>query len=515
MKFNIIIGGKAGQGPNFITEILAKALIKEGFFVFYTRDYGSLIRGGHNFNQLTFSENPVFSNLSQIDVLVCLDEKTREIHEKNLAKKAIVIKFAEGKGNMFYAGMLFKLLGINFKALAEQLEEIERFEENLKDAKEGFKKENRKIKLKKPAKKNNLSLMNGSQAMAKSAVKSGLDFYYAYPMTPATPVMMELGQMQLDEDNKHKVIEMENEIAVALAGIGSSCVGKLAMAGTSGGGFDLMTESLSFAGMAEIPMVFYLSQRPGPGTGVATYTSQGDLNMALHSGHGEFSRLVFAPGDNEEIVRLTNNAFYLSQKFRIPAIIMMDKHLAESKSMFNEKKILNSLREIKSSVKKSERFNSYEHDLKKDNLATEDAKIIQANFERRMQKQLEINKETNKFEMWKGYGNENSGTLLLGWGSTKGAVLDVLENCNTQVNAKFIQILFMEPFPTEDIKREIAKANKVIVIENNSTSPLSRLIAEKTGFFCDDKNKILRYDGRPFFSDELAEEINKRLKEKK
>jgi 2-oxoglutarate ferredoxin oxidoreductase subunit alpha len=262
-------------------------------------------------------------------------------------------------------------------------------------------------------------------------------------------------------------------------------------------------------------MVFYLSQRPGPGTGVATYTSQGDLNMALHSGHGEFSRLVFAPGDNEEIVRLTNNAFYLSQKFRIPAIIMMDKHLAESKSMFNEKKILNSLREIKSSVKKSERFNSYEHDLKKDNLATEDAKIIQANFERRMQKQLEINKETNKFEMWKGYGNENSGTLLLGWGSTKGAVLDVLENCNTQVNAKFIQILFMEPFPTEDIKREIAKANKVIVIENNSTSPLSRLIAEKTGFFCDDKNKILRYDGRPFFSDELAEEINKRLKEKK
>jgi 2-oxoglutarate ferredoxin oxidoreductase subunit alpha len=262
MKFNIIIGGRAGQGPNFITEILAKALIKEGFFVFYSRDYQSLIRGGHNFNQLTFSDKPVFSNSSEIDILVCLDDATKQIHEKNLSKKAVIIKFTEGSGNMVYAGMLFKLLGIKFKLLEEQLEEIERFEENLKDAKEGFKKEKRSLKLKRPPKNNNLVLMNGSQAMSRAAVKSGLDFYYAYPMTPATPVMMELGQMQLDEDNKHKVIEMENEIAVALAGIGSSCVGKLAMAGTSGGGFDLMTESLSFAGMAEIPMVFYLSQRP-------------------------------------------------------------------------------------------------------------------------------------------------------------------------------------------------------------------------------------------------------------
>jgi 2-oxoglutarate ferredoxin oxidoreductase subunit alpha len=515
MKFNIIIGGRAGQGPNFITEILAKALIKEGFFVFYSRDYQSLIRGGHNFNQLTFSDKPVFSNSSEIDILVCLDDATKQIHEKNLSKKAVIIKFTEGSGNMVYAGMLFKLLGIKFKLLEEQLEEIERFEENLKDAKEGFKKEKRSLKLKRPPKKNNLVLMNGSQAMSRAAVKSGLDFYYAYPMTPATPVMMELGQMQLDEDNKHKVIEMENEIAVALAGIGSSCVGKLAMAGTSGGGFDLMTESLSFAGMAEIPMVFYLSQRPGPGTGVATYTSQADLNMALHSGHGEFSRIVLAPGDNEEAMRLTNNAFYLSQRFRIPAIIMMDKHLGESKSMFNEKKIINALREIKSSIKKGERFNSYEHDSKKDNVATEDAKIIKANFERRMQKQLEINKESKKFEMWKGYGDENSGNLLLSWGSNKGAILDVLQNCNTQVDAKFIQILFMQPFPIEDIKREIEKANKVIVIENNSTSPLSRLIAEKTGFMIEEKNKILRYDGRPFFSDELAEEINKIINGKK
>jgi len=102
------------------------------------------------------------------------------------------------------------------------------------------------------------------------------------------------------------------------------------MIGTSGGGFDLMTESLSLCGMAEVPLVFYLAMRPGPSTGVATYTSQADLNLALYSGHGEFPRIVLAPGDPKEAIELTNQAFYFSQKFKIPSIIVSDKHLAES-----------------------------------------------------------------------------------------------------------------------------------------------------------------------------------------
>jgi len=511
MRCEILVGGKAGQGPNILSEVVAQGLISEGYFVFYSRDYQSLIRGGHNFNLVSFSDNPIYSNSSKADILVCLDENSEKIHAKDVSKNGTAIKFIQGKGNMFYAGVLFKLLGIDFKILKSELNALSRLEENLKDAKEGFEAEKRTLDLVKPKVKSHfLSLINGSRATALSSIKSGLDIYYAYPMTPATPLMMELGQMTLEKNAKHKVIEVENEIAVALAGIGSSVVGKRVMVGTSGGGFDLMTESLSFAAMTEVPLVFYLSQRPGPGTGVATYTSQGDLNMALHAGHGEFFRMVVAPGDNEDCVKLANDAFYFSHKYRVPSIILIDKHLGESKFMFDEKAALGKIKEIKSSVKGGERFNSYESDKKLDSVATEDADVIRTNFEKRIRKVKYIEKEAERFEQIKIYGNSNSRNLIISWGSTKGAILDAISD--GKLDVKFVQVLYLNPFPAKEIKDLIGKAKNVIVVENNSESPLSRLIAEKTGFIIEDKNKILRYDGRPFFSDELAEEIRRKVK---
>lgn len=529
-RFEILIGGKAGQGPNILTEVLSQALINTGYFVFYSRDYESLIRGGHNFNMLSFSDKPIYSNSSKIDVLVSLDDNTKKKHSGNLNKGAIVVEFAQGKGNMYYAGVLFKILGLDFKMLEEELKKLKKFEENVKDAKEGYDVEKRNLKLEKPTNKNkSLVLMNGSEATAISALKSGLDIYYAYPMTPATPLMMELGTMVAESSSPRgsamsgrKVVEVENEIAVALAGIGSSVMGKRVMVGTSGGGFDLMTEAMSFAAMAEVPIVFYLAQRPGPGTGVATYTSQGDLNMALHAGHGEFFRMVVAPGDNEECMKLTNDAFHFTHKYRIPSIVLIDKHLGESKAMFDEKV---NIKEIKSNVKSGERFNSYESDKKQDNIATEDAAVIKSNFEKRMANVKDIENEAKEFEQIKIYGNTRKGVpsigdssnlknitgkapqnLIISWGSTKGAILDALN----EVDAKFVQILYMNPFPAKKIEDEIKKAKKVVVVENNSESPLSRLITEKTGVIIE--NKILRYDGRPFFVDELVEELRRKMK---
>lgn len=510
MRCEILIGGKAGQGPNFLSELVANALLKEGYYVFYSRDYQSLIRGGHNFNLVSFSDSPVFSNASKVDVMVCLDENTKNVHKSDLKKDAIVVDFVRGKGNTYFAGVLFKILEIPFSVLETELKNYGKFEENLKDAKEGYSHNGRTLKVKIRKTGHKLDLLNGSEATAFSALKSGLDLYYAYPMTPATPLMMELGTMQLDKSTKHKVIEVENEIAAALVGVGSAVVGKRVMVGTAGGGFDLMAESLSFIAQAEVPIVFYLAQRPGPGTGVATYTSQGDLNMALHAGHGEFFRLVVAPGDNEESVKLTNDVFYFSHKYRVPSIVLTDKHLGEGKSLFDKEKSLKSIKEIKSNVKVGERFNSYEHDKKLDKIATEDAAVIRLNFDARMKKVGEIEKEAQKFEQIKVYGNKNSKNLILSWGSTKGAILDALNE--NKIDAKFVQVLFMNPFPTKQILAELKKAKRVLVVENNSESPLGRLVAEKTGFLIEDKNKILRYDGRPFFSDELAEEIKRRLK---
>src|SRR3990167_9040830 len=100
MRLNILFGGQAGQGPNLLTHTLGEVLVKLGYFVFYSRDYQSLIRGGHNFNVLTFSDELVYSNDYWIDILVALDEKTEKIHKKSLKKDGVVLK--GHKENMYY-----------------------------------------------------------------------------------------------------------------------------------------------------------------------------------------------------------------------------------------------------------------------------------------------------------------------------------------------------------------------------------------------------------------------------
>ncbi len=496
MRLNIVFGGQAGQGPNILTHLLGESLVKQGYYVFYSRDYQSLIRGGHNFNVLTFSDNLVNSNNKEIDVLVALDENTKKIHEKDLKKDAVVL---EGKHeNMYFAGRLFKVLGLDFKILDNELKDLKkRYKENIAEAKKGYADAKAHIKLVKPIKKNS-NFASGTEGIANGAIKSGLDIYYAYPMTPATPVLGELAQAQ--DANNFLVLELENEISVINASIGSAITGAKTMIGTSGGGFDLMTEALSLAGMANVPLVVYLAQRPGPASGVPTYTAQGDLNIARHAGHGEFNRLVLAPGDPKECEELTSQAFYFSQKHKIPVIVISDKHLAESFYTMTEKPVITKSQK----TTKLMRYNSYEQD--KTGAATDNPGIIKANFDVRIKQSLEIEKQASKFEQYKIYGKKNSKNIIVGWGSTKGAILDSMQD----LDCKFIQIKYIEPFPKQVVKE--LRGKNIILVENNATGQLGSLIAEKTGIFIDGKNKVLRYDARPFLCNELNAEIKKRLK---
>ena len=221
--------------------------------------------------------------------------------------------------------------------------------------------------------------------------------------------------------------------------------------------------------------------------------------MALNFGHGEFPRTVAAPGDPKEAQEITNEAFYLSQKFKIPSIILGDKHLAESYYTLEEE----------SSIKKVEnttqliRYNSYE----KDNIgsATENAQIIKANVDRRLRKTQEIKKEVEKFPRFSVYGETDSMNVVVSWGSTKGAILDAIKD----LDVEFLHIKYLEPF-SDGIKENLLRKN-IILVENSSTGQLAGVISKHTGMFIQDKNKILRYDGRPFLADELRKEIEKRL----
>jgi 2-oxoglutarate ferredoxin oxidoreductase subunit alpha len=497
MRINVLFGGQAGQGPNILTQILGRALVKQGYYVFFSRDYQSLIRGGHNFNVLTFSEQPVYSNDSKMDIIIALDENTEKLHEKELKERGVILKGS--RENMYYAGRLFKLLCLDFSILEKELKQLEkRYEENIIEARKGYDEEKQEVCKVIFRNVENPSFMNGNQGISEGAIKSGIDIYYAYPMTPATNVLGELAEKQIEKNIL--VLEIENEIAVINAAVGSSITGAKTMIGTSGGGFDLMTESLSLVGMAEVPLVIYLASRPGPSTGVATYTGQGDLQMARYSGHGEFNRLVLSPGDPKECEELTSHAFYFSQKFKIPAIIISDKHLAESFYTLAEKPIITHS-EKSTSLK---RYNSYEKD--EFGSATENPGIIKKNVENRIKKKKEISEEAKKFPQYNLFGKRDSKNVIVSCGSTKGAILDAIKD----LDVKFIQVLYIEPFPFPEIKKELF--GNLILIENNATGQLGDIIAEKTGIFIEDKNKILRYDGRPFLADELREEIWRRMK---
>ena len=504
MRFNVLIGGKAGQGPNLLAHTLGRVLVRRGMYVFYSREYESVIRGGHNYNVITFANEPVYSNDNKIEVLVALNEESIGLHKDKLHKSSVIIKGnEENDSNMHLAGKLFKILGIEFELLDEELKIIKKkYEENATEAKKGYDEAEKKFDLPESIQsKGKLSFKNGSMGIADGAIGGGLDVYYAYPMTPATPLMGELAGNQLEYN--HIVIELENEIAVANAGVGSAIIGAKTMVGTSGGGFDLMTETLSLTGMAEVPLVFYLSQRPGPATGVATGQAQGDLNIARHSGHGEFPRIIIAPGDAKEAEESASEAFYFSQKFKVPSIILSDKHLSESFYTIEGEPELT----FSNKTTSLGRYNSYEKNS--EGSFAEDPKIVSQNVKNRINKIWEIEREAKNFEQYKIYGNKKSENVILAWGSTKGAILDAIKWDN--INAKLIQIVYIEPFNHESLWEELLGKN-LILIENNSTCQLGQLIKEKTGFNVAPRNRITRYDGKPFLRDELSLEIRRRLK---
>ncbi len=506
MRLSVLIGGKAGQGINKISQIISDVMSKYGYYTFNYRDYPSIIRGGHNFNVLVISDEEVSSHESKIDFILAMDDISAKIHKKELNKKGLIIDYKEFKDlginiNVALSGAFIKILGFEEKVLIDEIRKQFKTKESVAAALKGYNSQKKIYSLKKL--KNKIKVMSGSKAVAQGAINSELNFYIAYPMTPATNVMHELAARQVE--NNFIVFQPENEIAVVNSALGASYTGAKTMIGTSGGGFDLMSEGLSLQGISEVPLVVYLAARPGPGTGVPTYSTQADLNIALKAGHGEFPRVVVAPGDPKEAIEKTNEAFYLAEKFGCLSIVLSDKHLAESEFSFSGKinKPLKVSVKRKVPGKKIVKVSSYEHD--KFGNTTENPKIVKKNQEDRLKKYSKIKKEAKRFEMYKIHGKKNSKKLVVGWGSTKGVILDAIKN----TDYKFLQILYLMPM-SEDIKKEILKAKKVVLVESNLTGQLGRFIREKTGVKIE--KRILKYDSRPFKSDELKKKLEKVLK---
>jgi len=263
-------------------------------------------------------------------------------------------------------------------------------------------------------------------------------------------------------------------------------------------------------GQSEIPLTLYLATRPGPSTGIPTYTAQDDLNLSLNAGHGDFPRIVVVPGDPLECLEKTNEAFYLAEKFSALSIILSDKHLAESEFSINKKPNKTLSVQVKRKIPGRDfiKTSSYEHIHNDSAETTENIKIAQKNVEYMQKKFQRIENEIqlSKYQPVKIYGNEKSKNLVISFGSTKGAILDAIKN----INCAFLQILYLKPL-SRKIKK-IIKGKNLIVVEQNITGQLAKLLQQEFGINISEKNKILKHDGRPFASDELEKEIRRRIR---
>lgn len=510
MRYNILIAGSAGQGINEISNILGKSFAFAGYFVFNYREYESRITGGHNFNILSISDEKINSYEKEFDFVIALNTGAVENHRKFMKKNCVVIASQNYKinnlvkieienkkiENVYYAAALFKIFGFEKEILKNFINKIFRgkqiLEEDLSAVDRVYEKD---FKINLGLKKNGKPkyFFTGAEIIGIASIESGLQVYFAYPMTPATSLLSFFAKNQ--EKYNYIVYQPENEIAVANAGLGSSFSGAISMIGTSGGGFDLMTEALSMQGQAEIPLVVYLAQRAGPSTGVPTFSMQSDLNVALYGGHGEFPRIVVAPGDLEESYRLTKEIFYLSEKYKSLGIILTDKHLAESSfTIENLKEYKINLPKIKKILGKDlVKTSSYEHD--ENGNTTENPEIIKKRFDTRLKKWEEMKKEISKLQTYSVYGTGKK--VLIGTGSVKGAVIDALKNLG---DWKYIQINYLMPFA--NIEKEI-KGKNIFVIEENSTGMLADLIQKNFGIKIEGKHRILKYDARNFTASEI------------
>lgn len=572
MDITIRIGGEAGQGLQFIGSALGKIFSRSGLHVFTHQDYMSRIRGGHNFYQIRVADHPIHCSKEQIDILLALDENTIDVHREFLTGNGIIL-YDEGLTkkshpeeqfvNIPFVGLTEQLnlapimansaaigailggLGLGLDIFSDVIAGLlgkkgpEVVESNLSVARAGTNFVQESVDWPDhlhcgEAGSTPLMLVNGSQAIGLGALVSGCKFYAAYPMTPSTGIMIYLAS----KAKKYGLIleQAEDEIAAINMALGASFGGVRAMTGTSGGGFALMTEGLSLAGITETPIVIAEAQRPGPATGLPTRTEQGDLLFVLHGGHGEFPRVVFAPGTPEQAVHLTNKAFDLAEKYQIPAIIQSDQYLADSEWTFEQidrtHLVLHDYRDH-ASDENDDQYQRYrlnesgisplaipgksaklvvvdsdEHDA--EGHIIEDAATRITMVEKRWEKKWPALKAEISPPLFHGHAHPR--IVLVGYGSTYGIMLDAVTALQEKENIALLHFAEIWPFPDSeqhDFMDILNGAALAICVENNATGQFARLFRSETGYAF--PAFIRKYDGRPFMLETFTDEIHERI----
>lgn len=544
---NIVIGGEAGQGLATVGEFLAKALVRAGYAIVVTQDYMSRIRGGHNTFAIRADPVGVQAPTESIDLLVALSADTLPLHRDRLSSRALVLAdtAADLDGapglaipyktlsprplyeNMAALGVLGALLcldpawitGLVREKFAPKGEAV--VAANLAvfgAAMDWTVAQGATFPCLAPPYRTDKRLMlHGNEAIALGALCAGVNFSSFYPMTPGTSVIQTL----IDQADALGVVveQAEDEIAAVNMAIGASYAGARPLVSTSGGGFALMVEGVSLAGMLETPVVVVLAQRPGPATGLPTRTEQADLDLALHAGHGEFPRAIFAPGDVPQCFQLAYRAVDTAERFQSPVFLLTDQYLADSYrdvapfDLTNLPPVARPLTRVDDPAG-YERYamtpsgvsprllpgfteavvvlDSDEHTP--DGHITEDLAVRVAMQDKRMRKLGGLTGAALPPDV---HGDPAGATLLACWGSTLGAALEAAQRLRERGEAAcLLHFSQVWPLSPDTFLPALAAARRTVMVEGNFSGQLARLIRRETGYVFN--AVITRYDGLPF-----------------
>jgi 2-oxoglutarate ferredoxin oxidoreductase subunit alpha len=442
-------------------------------------------------------------------------------YDRSLVEKAIRTTFPE------------KIATMNIAALNHAYDYAE---ENFKDS---F-----KHKLEKTDAHEERIFLTGNQAVAMGKVLGGCRVQTYYPITPAADESEYLEAHEIlktsGEDEAIIVIQTEDEIAAINSASGAALAGARAATSTSGPGFSLMVEGLSWAGNDEVPVVITYYQRGAPATGLPTRHGQADLRFAMHAGHGEFPRIILASGDIKECFYDAAKVFNLAEKYQMPVIHLLDKAMAncsqtypvfdygkfkiERGQILTEKELENqeyrrfrftetglSPRVVLGTKNGVHWYAGDEHN--------EIGHISEEPFNRRLMvekrmKKLElVEKEVPIEEKLNFFGDQDSENIVVSWGSPKGAIIESLNLLKSEgFSLGFMQIRMIHPLPATYIMKALEGKKRIIDVEDNYSGQLGGIIKEKTGIA--PNFHILKYTGRPMTTTEVYNALKAILTDK-
>lgn len=575
-EFVIAIGGKAGQGVLSMGDFIRHIVQDLGLYSFIWVDYPSLIKGGHNVVFIRVSNKPVYAPVEYITYFIALDSESIEIHYDEIVSEGVLIYDKDSAKQRIYTKpskkQLFFGVGVPFQSISRGINKSPRYANTAAISTLhfvlGWSLDGYKSLIKKKFKKKSQTIIDdnikaidqayqysednydaifkntllkgeakpyysidGSQALSFGAIKAGVKFTAAYPMTPATPIFDHLAKHADDYGIIAK--QAEDEISAICMTVGASYAGARALTMSSGGGFSLMVEALGLSGITETPLVVINAMRGGPSTGLPTKTEQSDLRFVLHASQGEFPRVVLAPGDSVELYMMIQKAFNLADMYQLPVIVLTDKYLATSQMMFPQDIDINAIsvdRGILIKKKADIGSDTYARYLfTKDGVSprafpgirgitfhsgsdehNEYGEICEDHINRvkmmdkRMKKEHSLLPDIPKPEV---YGNPYAELTLISWGSTKWACIEAVELLAKQdITANVLHFSYIYPFNIKKTQPLLDRIQKSVVVENNATGQFAGLLKQYFNF--EPEHALLKYDGHPFYPQEISKIIH-------